>query len=105
LLPEAVLFPPVNTVSQPVNTSAVVIRSAEGAGVVLLTNRVETPGRQGGAKLVFHRYGASQFLAEIWDADRGVGSRIPTTKQERKLARNPRETLATILIAAHVAAH
>jgi hypothetical protein len=87
------------TVSQPANTSSVVIRSADGAGVSMITNQVESPGRRETAKLVFHRYGDHYFLAEVWDTDRSTGSQLPKTPQERELAQHSREDLATIFAA------
>ena len=85
------------TISQPV-TGAVAIRSAEGPpGVVTLTQRVESPGRLGIARLVFHRYGYRYFLSEIWGADPSVGSQLRKTAQERELARNSRKAVATII--------
>jgi hypothetical protein len=88
------------TVSQPVNTSAVAFRSARGApGVVVITQRVESPGRRGIAKLVFHRYGDRYFLAEVWDTDRSIGSQLSKTVQERELAQDSQKHLATIFAA------
>jgi hypothetical protein len=87
------------TVSQPVNTSAVAFRSARGApGVVVLTNRVESPGRQEIAKLVFHRYGDRYFLSEVWGTE-DSGSQLRKTVQERELAQDSRKHLATIFAA------
>jgi hypothetical protein len=87
------------TVSQPANSSAVVIRSAGSApGVVMITNRVESPGRQEIGKLVFHRYGDRYFLSEVWNPD--LGSQLPASAQERKLAQNLREAPATRIVAA-----
>jgi len=89
------------TVSRLVNTSAVAIRPAENArGVIMLTSRLESPGRREIGELVFHRYGDRYFLAEVWDADRSTGSQIPTTAQERERAQNSRKVLAMIFVAA-----
>ena len=90
------------TFSQPVNTSAVAIRSAGSPqGAVMLTNRLESPGRQEIGKVVFHRYGDRYFLAEVWDTDRSTGRQFPKTLPERELARNSPQVLATIFVAAH----
>jgi hypothetical protein len=87
------------TVSQPVNTSVVAFRSARGApGVVVLTNRVESPGRREIAKLVFHRYGDRYFLSEVWGTE-DSGSQLRKTAQERELAQDSRKHLATIFAA------
>ena len=90
------------TVSQPPNSSAVVIRGmGVPRGAVVLANKVESPGRQEIGKLVFHRYGDRYFLAEVWETGRTVGRQIPKTPQERKARQNSREDLATIFVAAH----
>ena len=76
------------TVLQPVNTSAVVFRSdREGLGVAMITHRLESAGKQGIGKLLFHRHGDRCVLAEVWDTDRSSGRQIPMTAQERELAR------------------
>ena len=89
------------TVSQPVNSNAVVIRSAESApGAVVFTNRVESPGMHEIGKLVFHRYRDRYFLSEVWGTDQSVGSQLPRTATERELARHSRDDLATIFVSA-----
>jgi hypothetical protein len=89
------------TVSQAGNPSAVVIRSAGSApGVVVVTNRVESPDKQEIGKLVFHRYGDRYFLSEVWGTDQNAGSQLPKTAPERNLAQNSRENLATIFVSA-----
>jgi hypothetical protein len=87
------------TVSQPANS--VILRSAEGApGVVMIANRVASPGRREIGKLVFHRYGDRYFLSEVWGTDRSTGSQLPRTAPERELAQNSRNELATIFVSA-----
>jgi hypothetical protein len=89
------------TVSQADNPNAVVIKSTESApGVALLANQVASPGRQEIAKLVFHRYGDRYFLAEVWRTDQSVGSQIPKTLQEHRLAQKSRGEVATISVEA-----
>jgi hypothetical protein len=89
------------TVSQAGNPSAVVMRSAGSApGVVVVTSRVEAPGRQEIGKLVFHRYGDRYFLSQVWGTDQSTGSQLQKTAQERELARNSRGELATIFVSA-----
>jgi hypothetical protein len=89
------------TFSQAGNPNAVVIRSAGNApGAVMITNRVESPGRHEIGKLVFHRYGDRYFLSEVWGTDRSTGSQIPKPAQERELARHSRDDLATIFVSA-----
>jgi hypothetical protein len=89
------------TVSQPVNSNAVVIRPVGSTpGAVMITNRVKSPGRQEMGKLIFHRYGDRYFLSEVWGTDQSVGSQLPRTAPERELARHSRDDLATIFVSA-----
>ena len=88
------------TVSQPVNTSAIAMRSAGDADVVVLTNRIAAPGRKEIGKLVFHRYGDRYFLAEVWDTDTSNGRQVPETKAERELAQGSHEVPTRIVLAA-----
>lgn len=39
------------------------------------------------AKLVFHRYGETYFLSQVWLAGRSNGRELPKTKQERAIER------------------
>jgi hypothetical protein len=37
-------------------------------------------------KLVFHRYGDSYFLAEVWNANGNIGRQLPKSKGEQEIA-------------------
>jgi hypothetical protein len=51
-------------------------------------------------RLVFRRYGADYFLAEIWSGDASLGLAIPPSTREKELARNgAAPTLAMIRLA------
>ena len=52
------------------------------------------------ARLVFHRYGGSYFLAEIWTGDGMIGHALSMTAREKELARSgAAPTLAVIRLA------
>jgi hypothetical protein len=54
------------------------------------------------ARLVFHRYGDSYFLAEIWTGDTSVGEGLAASPREKELAQNgAAPTLAVIRLAVH----
>jgi hypothetical protein len=40
------------------------------------------------ARLVFHRYGESYFLAEIWTGDTSIGQALAASPREKELAQN-----------------
>jgi len=37
-------------------------------------------------KLVFHRYGDSYFLSEVWNANGSIGRQLPKSKEEQEIA-------------------
>jgi len=45
-----------------------------------------------GSKLVFHRYGNTYFLSQVWNAASQRGYRLPKSKTEREMARNAGRT-------------
>jgi hypothetical protein len=54
------------------------------------------------ARLVFHRYGNSYFLAEIWTGDASIGEALAASPREKELAQNGAlPTLAVIRLALH----
>jgi hypothetical protein len=54
------------------------------------------------ARLVFHRYGQSYFLAEIWAGDGSIGRALAASQREKELAQNgAATTLAVIRLALH----
>lgn len=77
------------------------VRSANSAGDVLAIRDVdgkervmrltsETGSKAGqdmDAKLVFHRYGNTYFLSQVWMAGRSDGRELPKTRQERAIER------------------
>ena len=63
------------------------IRDADGKSQAMrLTSPVIANGKQDmNAKLVFHRYGNTYFLSQVWLAGRGTGREFAKTKQERAI--------------------
>jgi hypothetical protein len=54
------------------------------------------------ARLVFHCYGQSYFLAEIWSGDTSVGQALAVSQREKELAQNgPAPRVAVIRLAVH----
>jgi hypothetical protein len=69
------------TSSGPVGT--VLVRGAGGA-VFSISNRLESR-TDSQAKLVFHKYGDTYILRQVWMGD-GTGRELPRTRLERELA-------------------
>jgi hypothetical protein len=60
----------------------VLVRGASGAAFSV-TNRLESRG-ESQAKLVFHKYGDTYILRQVWMGD-GTGRELPRTRLEREL--------------------
>lgn len=79
--------------------AVVCLRSNEAAKAVTAHeiggNKTMEPGR-----LVFHRYGNTYFLAEIWTGDSSIGEALAMSPREKELAHNGSSpTLASIRLA------
>jgi hypothetical protein len=62
------------------------------------TNGVEGNNVSGKTKLIFHRYGDSYFLSQIWVSGNKSGRELPRTKVEKELmARGP--AAVTVILA------
>ncbi len=66
--------------------SSFVIQNAETSAAAMSTAGREQP-HNASAKLVFHRVGNAYFLAEVWRSSSAEGMIIPTSKQEKELAK------------------
>lgn len=76
---------------------------------IRLTNTVQAAKASNKAKLVFHRYGQTYFLSEVWSGHENTGRQLVKSKQERamesqlaaissksELARNAFETIEVV---------
>ena len=67
---------------------ALAIRRAGKTEAIRLTSPVDSKnGQIMNAKLVFHRYGESYFLSEVWPGGTSRGSQLAKSKQERGMER------------------
>jgi hypothetical protein len=66
---------------------AIAIKSVGGDQVLRLSSPTERSDRQMNAKLVFHRYGSTYFLSQIWMAGESIGRELPKTRGERAIER------------------
>jgi hypothetical protein len=80
---------------------AVLIRSQQSRGggkaaAFAMTTPVYSRGTRHDARLVFHRYGSTCFLSEIWGSG-SDGKELPATTQERRLAAAAKSSSNTII--------
>jgi hypothetical protein len=62
-------------------------------GAIRLTNPIQNRRDQNNTRLVFHRYGQTYFLAEVWQGGTSTGWSLHASKAERALQRE-RATVA-----------
>jgi len=69
---------------------------ANGQGVIFQTHNVAGKASEGTGKLVFHRYGSTYILSEVWMAGKGTGSRLFPSQAEKELARRSENEIAVL---------
>ncbi len=76
--------------------NTLLIRDAEGKGKTYLTvmSNDTMQREQSKAKLVFHRYGDTYFLSQIWEAGSSIAHEVPKSDAERDLLKKRRNHLA-----------
>jgi len=79
-------------------TTMLSITSAEGSPTVFaLTKNLSAKAAPARSKLLFNRYGAKNFLSQLWAANYSTGYRVPKTAYEREMmAVAPRSTAVQI---------
>jgi hypothetical protein len=63
------------------------IFNSHNRGTLLLTHNVEGKAPESNGKIVFHRYGNTYFLSEVWIAASGTGRKIFQSRSEDELAK------------------
>jgi hypothetical protein len=76
----------VTTIDQ--SGAAIAILNTAGGGSIRLATSKARNDREKPAKLVFHRYGGTYFLSEVWMAGEATGRELLRSKQERAIARD-----------------
>jgi hypothetical protein len=66
---------------------AIAISNRAGKSVIRLCSPASRRDVAKSAKLVFHRYGSTYFLSQIWMAGENDGRELAKTKQERAMER------------------
>jgi hypothetical protein len=62
------------------------ILSSHNQGTVVLTTKVEGKSPESAGRMVFHRYGNTYFLSEVWVAASGTGRKVFRSRAEDELA-------------------
>lgn len=70
----------------PASTDSLGIHDAHNRGTFVPTQSAERSGSDNRCKLVFHRYGDTYFLSEVWVAGNPRGKTLFRSRAERDLA-------------------
>ena len=82
------------------NSHALVIRKENaGGGMVLLGNSAQSASPSLDTRLVFHRYGETYFLSQIWTAGNSSGREFQVTGREVEMASNTERSADVIVLA------
>jgi hypothetical protein len=73
------------------------ISNSHNESVVVLTTKVESKTPADTARMVFHRYGGSYFLGELWVAGSETGRKVFPSRAEDQLDRKPAEMAIAVL--------
>jgi hypothetical protein len=79
----------------------IVVKSVEQkASAVIFSMPVESLGVQSSSKLIFHRYGNTYLLSQVWTQGDFNGSEANVASAERKLAKQYKTPDKTVAVAA-----
>jgi hypothetical protein len=70
-----------------ITQEALAIRGRESNDNVIRLVMTKEPKENKSARLVFHRYGNTYFLSEVWEGGGGVGRQLKQSGQERAMQR------------------
>ena len=77
-----------------------ILKSADGGILNLITDSIQSLNAPTAGKLVFHRYGNQYFLSEVWTPGSTSGRQVSTTGRERELAAHRAVQTGTTVVAA-----
>ena len=70
-----------------ITQEALAIRGRESNDAVIRLTMTREPKENKPARLVFHRYGNTYFLSEVWEGGDGVGRQLKESAQEKGMKR------------------
>jgi len=75
----------------PASQDALGIHDASNRGTFVPTLSTQRSAKDNSCKLVFHRYGDTYFLSEVWVAGKSNGRTLFRSRAERELAESGKE--------------
>jgi len=67
------------------------IHNGQNQTVFVPTHSAQRPAHENTSKMVFHRYGDTYFLAEVWVGSSSIGRELYPSRAERELAESSAE--------------
>ncbi len=92
-------LPPGRYIVTPLGETNLRIHVAQNQGVIVQTHSVQGNASEGVTRVVFHRYGDTYFLSEVWVAANGTGSQVFPTEAERESAKRSHGEIAVLSVA------
>ena len=84
-------------VVSPVNPDSMGIHDANNRGAFVPTHSTQRGVSDNSCKLVFHRYGDTYFLSEVWVDGNALGRALFRSRAERELAQRGRDSEVAVL--------
>jgi len=81
----------------PANAEALGIHDANNRGTFVPTLSKQRPVNDNSCKLVFHRYGDTYFLSEVWVEGNANGRTLFRSRAERELAESTKPSLVAVM--------
>jgi hypothetical protein len=66
---------------------ALAVMGADSKNSAIQIARATAPQQNKAARLVFHRYGNTSFLSQVWEGGEEIGRQLPKSSQERAMER------------------
>jgi hypothetical protein len=89
-------LPPGRYTVRPLTETTFRIYGAHDQGVLVQTHGAERKPTESVAKIIFHRYGDTHFLSEIWLAGNRIGRQLSASAAEREFAKQSRRQIAVL---------
>ncbi len=73
------------------------VHDRQNQGLFVAAHSAQRPAQENSSKLVFHRYGDTYFLSEVWVRGNSIGKALFPSRAERKLGESGKEREIAVL--------
>jgi len=89
-------LPPGKYIITPIGEKNIRIYAANEQSVLVQTHSVQGGAPEGTTKVVFHRYGDTYFLSEVWAPASSIGRELFTSQAEKDLSKRGGKETAVV---------